>query len=54
MKTAEDIKNKILERDSVILICCHIYDDNNIIKKWDLSSAEKFQKFVVSNKIENL
>lgn len=30
----------------------HIYDDNKVIKKWDLSSPEKFQKFVVDNKIE--
>jgi hypothetical protein len=44
----------IMDLETDIASYVHIYDDNNIIKKWDLSSAEKFQKFVIDNKIENL
>ena len=42
----------IVDLGSPSISYVHIYEGKNLIKKWDISSPEKFEKYVFSNRVE--
>jgi hypothetical protein len=42
----------IIDLGSPSISYVHIYEEKNLVKKWDISSPEKYEKYVNCNKIE--